>query len=306
MASKYIQSPTLIVGSSADGITTSIESHVGPKSLVGRRAPPEGSRGMALSTAWSNTTQLKDPYTPSLMYSATLGSPPDDEIGRLLRLQTCEDDESDVVQKDEDEVVSSSYSGALAGAPKVSMAAASQSCSAESSRLPMTDTAYVWDADTMYLPGSAMMSTPHPAGKCSSRASASTVAMSQKESMAPSVPGNPPPQSRIDSSSPCSALAMSNTLRADSTAVAKGEGSVQPLPTWNETPTTLSPSETALLRRGRHSASPAPNLELKRHTLLLSSTAIRRMRRASGKEAAILVSSAELSTVISPTLLSAA
>mmetsp|Transcript_30438 Transcript_30438/g.71105 ORF Transcript_30438/g.71105 Transcript_30438/m.71105 type:complete len:239 (-) Transcript_30438:595-1311(-) len=201
-------------------------------------------------------------------------------------------------EEEEVDVVSSSKAPpAVTGAPKVSIAAASHSCSAESSLFPMTATAYVCDALTMYLPGSAIRSTPHPTGKWVSSASPSTLAMSEKERFVSSQPGKPPPQSRIVMLKP-KEEAMSNTRRALSTADAKGEGSEHPLPTWKETPQMSRPRALARERRGRHSASAAPNLELKRQTLLESSTAMRRTQRASGKEEAILESSAALSTVI--------
>ncbi len=101
--------------------------------------------------------------------------------------------------------------------------------------------------------------------------------------------GYPPISSKVGAK-PCSS-AMSMNARADAMASPNGPESWQPLPTWNETPTTSSPSSLARPSRAPHSLGAAPNLELKRQTDLESSTAMRITTRASGNTAAIFSSS---------------
>mmetsp|Transcript_6398 Transcript_6398/g.14996 ORF Transcript_6398/g.14996 Transcript_6398/m.14996 type:complete len:231 (+) Transcript_6398:96-788(+) len=189
-------------------------------------------------------------------------------------------------------------SSSLVGrAPKLSICAVSARCDALSARFAITDTAYVCDAHTMYRPGSAITSTPSAAGKWNSTASETVCATSRKENSPSSVPGKPPPQSRIEGAKPYVRARLKASL-AEDTASAKGLRSPQPDPTWKEKPTRLSERSAHVRRSASHSASGAPNLELKRHTDLESSTAMRMMTRASGNTVEILCSSSTLSAVI--------
>mmetsp|Transcript_58263 Transcript_58263/g.153266 ORF Transcript_58263/g.153266 Transcript_58263/m.153266 type:complete len:313 (-) Transcript_58263:532-1470(-) len=292
MSRKHNQSPTAISGSSAHPATTSMLSHVGPNSFVPTTPPlllfaTARTSGRAVTTAWSNTTQLNDPYTPSLMYSAT----------SACRAAAGASAPSPCPCPPENWFSACASASFPGRAPKDSISPASASCDADRARFAITATAYEWLAEHMYRPGSAITSTPHPAGKCFSSAPDTVRATSSNRRLPPSCPGYPPPTSSSDGENPYD-RASSNASRADATASANGCRSPHPDPTWKLNPSMSSESSRAVDRSASHSRGGAPNLELNRHTDLESSTAIRMMIRASGNSFWIFRSSSTLSAVI--------
>mmetsp|Transcript_22750 Transcript_22750/g.27494 ORF Transcript_22750/g.27494 Transcript_22750/m.27494 type:complete len:228 (-) Transcript_22750:2425-3108(-) len=155
-------------------------------------------------------------------------------------------------------------------------------------------------ASAKYRPGSEITRTPLETGKCCSRAALMEAPTASRvtPSTSWSAPENPPPISSKCISFRPNVSAKSKAARATETARLKDFGSVAPLPTWKEIPTTFKLRLAAVFNRCSTSCSSAPYLSPRGQRAAGSSARRRRMRCAPGKTRAILRNSSSLSKVV--------